>query len=68
MIVKKKTAVCRANTEVYRMNVLGNVIMPIVAVILIVGVIMFMANKGSNRKDTHYDEMQLKIRATGYKL
>ena len=50
------------------MNVFGNVIMPIVTVILIVGVIMFMANKGSTGKDTHYDEMQLKIRATGYKL
>ena len=45
-----------------------NVIIPIVAVMLIVGVIMYLANKGGTRNNSHYDEMQLKIRATGYKI
>lgn len=50
------------------MEIFENVIMPIVIVILIVGTIMFLVNKNSTRRDTHYDEMQLKIRATGYKI
>lgn len=49
------------------MEIFENAVMPIV-VILIIAAIMIIANKGNARKDMHYDEMQLKIRADGYKI
>ncbi len=45
-----------------------NVVIPIAAVFILLSVIRFIAKKGSTRKGSHFDEMQLIIRATGYKI
>lgn len=50
------------------MEIFGNAIMPVVIMILLIGAIMIISKKSSTRKDAHYDEMQLKNRATGYKI
>ena len=49
------------------MEIFENAVIPII-IILIIAVIMIIANKGNARKEMHYDERQLKIRADGYKI
>ena len=48
------------------MEILGNVLIPILALAVIILLILFISK---SRKDgRHYDEMQEHIRATGYKI
>ncbi len=49
------------------MENLSDVLVPVIAVIIIIAVI-FLFNKKSDQSGQHYDEMQLKYRAQGYKI
>ena len=57
-----------ADTEVYIMELFENVIMPVLMIVLIIGAAFLISKKNSTRKNTHFDEMQLKIRGNGYKI
>ena len=60
------------------MSILENVFTPIIVMLIAAGIIIFFKSRRKNasharsgladvKKDLHYDEMQLKIRASGYK-
>ena len=50
------------------MDVLKATIEPILSLVLFAGIIIYIIIESNKRESTHYDEMQLIIRATGYRI
>ena len=56
-------------TEVYiAMKILENAVIPVIVFVCLFAIIWFMTRKSSTRNNAHYDEMQLQIRAAGYRM
>ena len=50
------------------MKILGNVVLPIILVVAILFLIILIGSRQNHKGGQHYDEMQLKIRASGYRI
>ena len=50
------------------MRVFENTVLPAAAAVVIILVILTFARSKKSKKEPHYDEMQIRIRATGYKI
>ena len=50
------------------MNALRNYILPLAMVVTIIVLAIVLAKKAKATKGSHFDEMQTKIRADGYKI
>ena len=55
-------------TEVYVMGITDSPVFPIAAVIIIIFTILILSRKSKSYQEKHFDEMQLSIRAAGYKI